>query len=58
MDNRSTCFLSADQCRARAELIRQTAQDINIEVVRLRLVRLAGRYEEIASVMERTETAA
>jgi hypothetical protein len=58
MDNLNTWFLSADQCRARAEFIWQTAHHIKIEVVRLSLARLAERYEEMASAMGRTETAA
>ena len=54
MDNLDVWFLTADQCRARAELIRQTAENMKIETVRLNLRRLAERYEEMAARMERS----
>jgi hypothetical protein len=58
MDDLNTWFLSAEQCRARAEFIRQTAERMKIGAVRLNLARLAERYEEMASGIERSETAA
>lgn len=59
MDNLDTWFLTADQCRVRAELIRQTAAEMKIETVRMSLSRLAERYEEMAARIEnRAETAA
>jgi hypothetical protein len=58
MDDLNTWFLSADQCRARAEFIRQTAGKTTIEAVRLNLASLAERYEEMAARVERTDTAA
>ena len=59
MNNHDTWFLTADQCRALAELIRRTAESMKIETVRLNLRRLAERYDEMAARIERSaETAA
>jgi hypothetical protein len=54
MENLDGWFLAADQCRARAELIRRTADNMQSQTVRLNLCSLAERYEEIAARIERS----
>jgi hypothetical protein len=54
MDNFDARFLAADQCRARADLIRQTAETMKSETVRLNLRRLAERYNEMAARIEKS----
>jgi hypothetical protein len=44
MDNLNTHYLAADQCRARAALIRQTAKEMKVEAVRLSDGLAAGRF--------------
>jgi len=58
MDNLNTHYLTSDQCHARAALIRHTAKEMKVEAVRLNLVMLAQRYDEMAARSDRSAEAA
>lgn len=53
MDHFDPGDLTAAQCRARAEFIRQTAAAREADEVRQTLLDIAERYERFAAVLER-----
>ena len=52
MDRFEANRLRADQCRARVEFIRRTAETMNLMEVRQHLLDLAEQYERVAELVE------
>jgi hypothetical protein len=48
MDSLEPHFLTPAQCRARAELIRRTAEKTSITQLRRQLVEIAAQYDRMA----------